>query len=108
MGRFWSAAGQLKSVALGEARFQPVKDVREETLWGGVSTIHLTLVPKGKASYKYAEVWIDGSGMPVQTKIVEHNDDSTTMRLTSLEKNPRINSGDFDIKYDSNVKVVKS
>jgi outer membrane lipoprotein-sorting protein len=91
-----------------EARFQPVKDVREETLWGGVSTIHLTLVPKGKASYKYAEVWIDGGGMPVQTKIVEKNDDSTTMRLTDLEKNPRINPGDFDIKYDSSVKIVKS
>ena len=91
-----------------ETRFQPVKDVREETLWGGVSTIHLTLVPKGKASYKYAEVWIDGGGMPVQTKIVEQNDDSTTMRLTGLEKNARISSGDFEIKYDSNVKVVKS
>jgi len=91
-----------------EARFHPVKDVREETLWGGVSTIHLTLVPKGKASYKYAEVWIDGNGMPVQTKIVEKNDDSTTMRLTALEKNLRISSGDFEIKYDSNVKVVKS
>ena len=35
-----------------EARFQPVQDVREETLWGGVSTIHLTLVPKGNASYQ--------------------------------------------------------
>ena len=91
-----------------EARFQPVKDVREETLWGGVSTIHLTLVPKGKASYKYAEVWIDGAGMPVQTKIVEKNDDSTTMRLTDLEKNARISSSDFDIKLDSNVKIVKS
>ena len=90
-----------------EARFQPVKDVREETLWGGISTIHLTLVPKGKASYKYAEVWIDGAGMQVQTKIVEHNDDSTTMRLTALEKNARISSADFDIKYDSNAKVVK-
>ena len=91
-----------------ESRFQPVKDVREETLWGGVGTIHLTLVPKGKASYKYAEVWIDGGGMPVQAKIVEKNDDSTTMRLTDLEKNPRISSGDFDIKYDSSVKIVKS
>jgi outer membrane lipoprotein-sorting protein len=91
-----------------EARFQPLKDVREETLWGGVSTIHLTLVPKGKASYKYAEVWIDGAGMPVQTKIVEKNDDSTTMRLTGLEKNAPISSGDFNIRYDSNAKVVKS
>ena len=91
-----------------EARFHPVKDVREETLWGGVGTIHLTLVPKGNAGYKYAEVWIDSGGMPVQTKIVEKNDDSTTMRLTALEKNHKLNSSDFDIKLDSNVKIVKS
>ena len=91
-----------------ESRFHPVKDVREETLWGGVGTIHLTLVPKGKVSYKYAEVWIDSSGMPVQTKIVENNDDSTTMRLTGLEKNQKISQSEFDIKLDSNVKIVKS
>src|SRR5687767_5820548 len=91
-----------------ESRFHPVKDVREETLWGGVSTIHLTLVPKGNAGYKYAEVWIDNAGMPVQTKIVEKNDDSTTMRLTALEKNQKISASDFDIKLDSNVKIVKS
>ena len=91
-----------------EARFQPVKDVREETLWGGVGTIHLTLVPKGSAGYKYAEVWIDGNGMPVQTKIVEKNDDSTTMRLTGLEKNQKIDTSEFDIKLDSSVKIVKS
>lgn len=91
-----------------EARFQPVKDVREETLWGGVSTIHLTLVPKGNAGYKWAEVWIDNAGMPVQTKIVEKNDDSTTVRLTGLEKNQKIDPKDFDIKLDSNVKIVKS
>jgi len=91
-----------------EARFQPVKDVREETLWGGVSTIHLTLVPKGSAGYKWAEVWIDSAGMPVQTKIVEKNDDSTTMRLTGLEKNQKISQSEFDVKLDSNVKIVKS
>jgi len=91
-----------------EARFEPVKDVREETLWGGIGTIHLTLVPKGNAGYKYAEVWIDSAGMPVQTKIVEKNDDSTTMRLMNLEKNQKISQGDFDVKLDSNVKIVKS
>lgn len=90
-----------------ETRFHPVKDVREETLWGGVSTIHLTLVPKGNAGYKYAEVWIDNAGMPVQTKIVERNDDSTTVRLTGLEKNQKISSSDFEVKLDSNIKIVK-
>src|ERR1051325_6773387 len=107
-----SAGGLMEMMNMSrgqlEARFQPVKDVREETLWGGVSTIHLTLVPKGNASYKYAEVWIDGGGMPVQTKIVEKNDDSTTMRLTSLEKNQNISKSDFDVKLDSSVKIVKS
>lgn len=90
-----------------EARFQPVQDVREETLWGGVSTIHLTLVPKGNASFKYAEIWVDSSGMPVQTKIVEKNDDATTMRLRDLEKNVPISSGEFAVKLDSNVRIVK-
>jgi len=91
-----------------ETKFQPLQDVREETLWGGVSTIHLTLVPKGNAGYKYAEVWIDSSGMPVQSKIVEKNDDVTTMRLVSIEKNPKISTDDFKLKLDSNVKIIKT
>ena len=90
-----------------EARFQPLQDVREETLWGGVSTIHLTLVPKGNANFKYAEIWVDSSGMPVQTKIVEKNDDATTMRLSGMERNLRISSDEFVVKLDSNVKIVK-
>jgi len=91
-----------------ESRFQPLQDVREETLWGNVSTIHLTLVPKGNASFKYAEIWVDSSGMPVQTKIVEKNDDSTTMRLTGLEKNAKISTDDFSQKLDATVRIVKS
>lgn len=90
-----------------EARFQPVQDVREETLWGGVSTIHLTLVPKGNDSFKYAEIWVDSSGMPVQTKIVEKNDDATTMRLSGLERNLKLSPDEFKITLDSSVKIVK-
>jgi outer membrane lipoprotein-sorting protein len=90
-----------------EERFQPLQDVREETLWGGISTIHLTLVPKSNASFKYAEIWVDSSGMPVQTKIVEKNDDATTMRLTGLEKNTKISDDAFSLKLDSNVKILK-
>ena len=112
MGKENKAGGLMEMMNMSrqqlEARFQPVKDVREETLWGGVGTIHLTLVPKGHAGYKYAEVWIDGAGMPVQTKIVEKNDDATTMRLTGLEKNQKIDPSEFDIKLDSSVKIVKS
>ena len=104
------AGGVLEMIYMSrqqlEARFQPVQDVREETLWGGVSTIHLTLVPKGNASFKYAEIWVDDFGMPIQTKIVEKNDDATTMRLTGLEKNAKISADDFNQKLDG-VRIVK-
>jgi outer membrane lipoprotein-sorting protein len=91
-----------------ESKFQPVQDVREETLWGNVSTIHLTLTPKGNASFKYAEIWVDSTGMPVQTKIVEKNDDATTVRLSSLERNIQVSSNDFKLNLDPGVKIVKS
>jgi outer membrane lipoprotein-sorting protein len=90
-----------------EKRFAPVEDVREETLWGDVSTIHLKLTPKGNASYKYAEIWVDGGGMPVQTKIVEKNDDATTVRLSALERNVKISADEFQLKLDGGVKLVK-
>lgn len=105
------AGGVLEMIYMSrqqlESRFQPLQDVREETLWGGVSTIHLKLVPKGNASFKYAEIWVDKSGMPVQTKIVEKNDDATIMRLTGLEKNAKISSDDFSQNLDG-VRIVKS
>ena len=91
-----------------QTRFEPLQYLGEETLWGGVNTSHIKLVPRGGAGYKYAEVWVDGSGMPVQTKVVERNDDSTTVRLTNMEKNAGISLDMFDLKLDfSKVKKVQ-
>ena len=89
------------------ARFGELEDLRDETLWGGVWTQHFKATPKGAASYKYIEVWVDKDGMPVQTKMVEKNDDSTTMRLTNVEKNASIPMDQFKLNLGSNVKVVK-
>jgi len=88
-------------------RFGEPQDVREETLWGGVWTQHLTVTPKSAASYKYIEVWVDKEGMPVQTKMVEKNDDSTTVRLSNVAKNQTIPMDQFTLKLDSSVKRVK-
>jgi outer membrane lipoprotein-sorting protein len=89
-----------------QMRFEPFQDVREESLYG-VSTIHLKLVPKGAASFKYAEIWVDSSGMPVQSKVVEKNDDATTIRLSAIERNPKISAPDFNIKLDPDVKIIR-
>lgn len=90
-----------------QTRFGELQDMRQETLWGGVHTDHFKAYPKTAASYKYIEVWVDDSGMPVQTKMVEKNDDSTTMRLTNIEKNQTIPLDQFKLKLDADVKHVK-
>ena len=83
-----------------------VLPIGEETLWGGVSTSHVKLMPKGVASFKYAEAWIDAQGMPVQTKVIEKNDDSTTVRLTNMQRNASIPLEEFFLKLNSSVKIV--
>ena len=95
------SAGQLRT------RFGEPEDVREETLWGGVWTQHMKVTPKSAASYKYIELWVDKEGMPVQTKMVEKNDDSTTVRLSNVERNQPLSSDQFKQNLDSNVKHVK-
>jgi outer membrane lipoprotein-sorting protein len=84
-----------------------IQNPYEETIWGGVWTAHLTLMPKGGASFKYAEVWVDGSGMPVQTKVVEKNDDSTTIRLLNIERNAGISTDQFKIDLAKNVRIIQ-
>jgi outer membrane lipoprotein-sorting protein len=88
-------------------KFGEFQDMREETLWGGVWTQHFKVTPKSAASYKYIEVWVDKEGMPVQTKMVEKNDDATTVRLTNLAKNQTIPLDQFKQNLDSSVKRVK-
>lgn len=88
-------------------KFGELQDMREETLWGGVWTQHFKVTPKAAASYKYIEVWVDKEGMPIQTKMVEKNDDSTTVRLSNVEKNQAISPDQFKLKLDSKVKRVK-
>jgi outer membrane lipoprotein-sorting protein len=95
------------SAAQLRTRFGDFEDLREETLWGGVWTQHFKVTPKAAASYKYIELWIDREGLPVQTKMVEKNDDSTTVRLMNVEKNQNISLDEFKLKLDGNVKHVK-
>jgi outer membrane lipoprotein-sorting protein len=95
-----ASAAQLKAA-------YDYKDVYNETLWGGVATTHLTLVPKGAASHKYTEIWVDGSGMLVQTKVVEKNGDSTTVRLMDIQRNVAVSKDEFKLNLGSDVKKVR-
>ena len=84
-----------------------VKYLGEETVKGGAKTWHLELTPNARTSYKSADVWVDGNGMPVQSRVTEHNNDSTTVLLTNLQKNVRINTSEFKIDLPKGTKIIK-
>jgi outer membrane lipoprotein-sorting protein len=103
-----NAAFEFLSMSKQElaARYD-VQDMGQErlsgSLWsGGASTSHV----KGAASFKWAEAWIDKDGMPVQTKVVEKNDDSTTVRLSNLQRNASFSLEEFILKLAPGVKII--
>jgi len=83
------------------------RDLGTETVAGGTQTVHLELTPKTAASYKVAHLWIDKDGMPVMIRIVEKNDDTTTLFLSNLKKNEKLDGKDFTIDYPKSIKPIR-
>ncbi|MEZ5345717.1 MAG: outer membrane lipoprotein carrier protein LolA [Pyrinomonadaceae bacterium] len=73
----------------------------------GKEVWRLRLDPKTNVSYKSAELWVDGDGMPIQNKINEKNNDSTTILLENIEKNVTIKGNIFKIDLPGDVKKIK-
>ncbi|MGI8787672.1 MAG: LolA family protein [Pyrinomonadaceae bacterium] len=84
-----------------------IKYLGQENVSGGTQTWHLELTPKTATSYKSAELWVDGNGMPIQAKVIEINKDSTTIFLSNLEKNKTINASLFKIILPKGTSIVK-
>ncbi len=85
-----------------------VQYLGQESVSGNVQTWHLKLSPKAAAEYQYAEIWVDGNGMPVQAKVVETNNDSTTVLLSNLQKNVKIDASKFKVNLPKGTKIVKA
>lgn len=106
-----SVGGALAFMSMTRDQLRANYDVRyigEEQIRGGTPTWRLELTPKTETSYKMAELWVDGDGMPRQAKIVEHNNDSTTVLLTGIQKNLTLKGDIFKLKYPANVKKIKA
>lgn len=74
---------------------------------GGPHVTWLKLVPKNGASYRHTEIWVEtATGMPLQTKVVEKNGDSTTVRLVNPKRNATVSADEFTLKLPSDVKKV--
>lgn len=82
----------------------------QEKVTDDTDTWHLLITPKMPAIYKSAELWIDRNGMPIQAKVLQANDDSTTVLLSDFKKNETINFADFQPNLSSvkGIKVIQT
>lgn len=106
-----TVGGALAFMSMSKSQLKANYEVTylgEEKIKGGIPTFHIQLTPKSKTTYKSAELWVDGNGMPLQAKVIENNNDSTTVLLENLKKNETLNAIIFTINVPKNVKEVKS
>ena len=104
------AGGALAFMSMNRAQLKANYDVTyigEETVNGSVRTWHIQLIPKAATSYKSADLWVDVNGMPVQAKVVEKNNDSTTIQLINIERNATVKGEVFAIKPPKNTKIIQ-
>ncbi len=100
----------LSFVSMSKAQLQAnydVKYIAEEEIKGGIKTWHVLLTPKTATSYKSAELWVDADGMPRQAKINENNGDMTTILLSAIKKNVKLDTSVFKLSYPSGTKEIK-
>ena len=106
-----SVAGPLSFMSMSKAELNKnfeLTIIGREVVSGATGAVHILLKPKTKQKYKSAEIWVDDNGMPVQAKIIENNNDTTTVLLTDLQKNVTINTTSvFTIETRKDTKVVK-
>lgn len=100
----------LKVMSMSKEEIKANYDVEylgQENISGGTPTWHLKLTPKVKSSYKFADIWVDGNGMPLQGKITQNNNDTDSILLTNLKKNSSINTAIFKVSLPKDTKIVK-
>lgn len=104
------AGGALAFISMSKDQLKAnynIVHLGEEMISGGTLTFHLQLTPKVATSYKLADVWVNGDGFPQQAKITEKNNDSTTVLLTNIRPNIKIDTKVFALKWPDGTKVIR-
>jgi outer membrane lipoprotein-sorting protein len=84
-----------------------VEYLGQEGVSGDVQTWHLKLTPKVNSDFKFADIWVDGNGMPLQVKITQPNNETDTILLTKLKKNDSLNASIFKVSLPPGTKIIK-
>jgi outer membrane lipoprotein-sorting protein len=84
-----------------------IKYLGREKVNGKTEAFHLEFTPKVARQYKTVDLWADDEGTPVQFKVTERNNDTTTVLFTNVEKNVAVNAADFKINLPKSTKIIK-
>lgn len=107
-----SAGGSLAFINMSKAdlrRNYNVELISDNDKVGSVDAFLIRLTPKTAGNYKSADVWIDKDGMPIQSKLLEKNNDTTTVLLTNLKKNTDVEvRSEFNVVIPKTAKQIKS
>jgi outer membrane lipoprotein-sorting protein len=105
------ANSSLSFLNMSKAQLKANYDIAligEEKVASGETTWHLRLTPKTNGKQKQADLWVDTNGFPLQSKITENNNDTTTVLLTKIEKNVTIDLASFKVQLPKNVVWLKA
>lgn len=80
----------------------------EEKTVNGTPAWHLFLKPKTNGQIKKLDIWIDGNGMPIQSKMLDNTGVSTTISLNNFQKNSAINADKFAVRIPKGVPILKN
>ena len=69
---------------------------------------HLALTPKTVSGYETLELWVDGNGMLIRSKIVENKSEATTVFLESLQKNIKMKVTEFKASLPKGTDIIKN
>jgi outer membrane lipoprotein-sorting protein len=69
---------------------------------------HLAFTPKTTSGYETLELWVDGNGMPIRSKIVENKSEATTVFLESLQKNIKMKATEFKANLPKGTNIIKN
>jgi outer membrane lipoprotein-sorting protein len=100
----------LKIMSMSRDEIKANYDVEylgQENISGGIPTWHIKLTPKTSANFKFADLWVDGNGMPLQGKITQPNNNTDSVLLTNLKKNISIKTEIFKVSLPKGTEVVK-
>ena len=107
------AAGNVLNMAFNMSGSQAksqynVELVGEGELYKGSPHVWwLKFTPRGNQGFQFAEVWVTDDGMPIQSRVTERNGDSTTVRLTNVQRNARVAPNEIPIELPADTKIIK-